>query len=58
MATLIDDNDADGQLGKLIWWLLSIRCTSYFEKIDSTNNTCLKSLKCYNKVVTEVANKI
>ena len=27
MATLIDDNDADGQLGKLIWWLLSIRCT-------------------------------
>ena len=31
MATLIDDNDADGQLGKLIWWLLSIRCTSYPE---------------------------
>lgn len=27
MATAIDDNDADGQLDKLIWWLLSIRYT-------------------------------
>ena len=32
MATLIDDNDADGQLGKSIWWLLSIRCTSIENK--------------------------
>ena len=35
MATLIDDNDEDGQLGKSIWWLLSIRCTSLQKEGDA-----------------------
>ena len=28
MATAIDENDADGQLGKSIWRLLNFCCTS------------------------------
>ena len=41
MATLIDDNDVDGQLGKSIWWLLSIRCTSFRCISDSSYHCCV-----------------
>ncbi len=37
MATAIEDNDTDGQLGKSIWRLLSIRCTNMYLDINRIN---------------------
>ena len=34
MATAIDENDADGQLGKSIWRLLNFCCTSIHGKSE------------------------